>query len=77
MSYLLSTENFAKMGEFIYRKSGISLVEENHYEKLAKHVDARSKILGFDSFRKYFFKLRFDDKEGAEFQELMNGITVN
>ena len=77
MSYLLSTENFAKMGEFIYRKSGISLVEENHYEKLAKHVDARSKILGFDSFRKYFFKLRFDDKEGTEFQELMNGITVN
>ncbi len=77
MSYLLSKENFVKMGEFVYRKSGISLKQDNHYEKLAKHVDARSAVLGFDNFRKYFFKLRFDDKEGEEFQELMNGITVN
>lgn len=77
MTYLLSKENFAKMAEFIYRKSGIFLEEDKHYEKLAKYIDKRSDFLGFDSFRKYFFKLRFDDKDGTEFQELMNAITVN
>ncbi|MBD3823049.1 MAG: protein-glutamate O-methyltransferase CheR [Epsilonproteobacteria bacterium] len=77
MTYLLSKENFAKMAEFIYRKSGIFLEEDKHYEKLAKYIDKRSDFLGLDSFRKYFFKLRFDDKDGTEFQELMNAITVN
>ena len=77
MAYLLSNENFTKLGEFIYRKSGISLELEKHYEKLAKYIDKRSSELKLDSFRKYFFKLRFEDKEGLEFQELMNAITVN
>ena len=77
MSHLLSPENFAKIGEFIYRKSGISLEESKHYEKLAKFIDKRVVELGVDSFRKYFFKLRFDDKDGREFQELMNAMTVN
>jgi len=77
MSHLLSKENFEKIGEFIYRKSGISLEAEKHYDKLAKYVDKRATELGVDSFRKYFFKLRFEDKDGSEFQELMNGVTVN
>lgn len=77
MAYLLSKENFAKIGEFIYRKSGIFLEEDKHYDKLAKYIDSRANDLGFDNFRKYFFKLRFDDKEGDEFQALMNAITVN
>ena len=55
MAYLLSVENFAKIGEFIYRKSGIYLEEDKHYEKLAKYVDSRADELGIDSFRKYFF----------------------
>jgi len=77
MASILSTENFSKMGEFIYRKSGIFLEADKHYDKLAKFVDKRAKDLDFDSFRKYFFKLRFEDKDGTEFQELMNAITVN
>ena len=77
MAYLLSTEHFAKMGEFIYRKSGIFLEEAKHFEKLAKFVDKRCNELGIENFRKYFFTLRFEDKNGLEFQELMNGITVN
>lgn len=77
MAHLLSTENFEKIGEFIYRKSGISLEEDKHYDKLAKFIDKRAAELGVDSFRKYFFQLRFEDQDGSEFQELMNGITVN
>ncbi len=77
MAYLLSKENFTKIGEFIYRKSGIHLEVDKHYEKLAKFIDKRAKDLALENFRKYFFKLRFEDKEGLEFQELMNAITVN
>jgi chemotaxis protein methyltransferase CheR len=77
MAHLLSKDNFIKISEFIYRKSGIYLEEEKHYDKLAKFVDTRCEAIGVDNFRKYFFKLRFEDKEGLEFQELMNGITVN
>ncbi len=77
MANLLSKENFAKIGEFIYRKSGIYLEESKHFDKLTKYIDKRSLELEIDNFRKYFFKLRFDDKDGEEFQELMNGITVN
>jgi len=77
MAHLLSTENFLKIGEFIYRKSGIHLEEDKHYEKIAKYIDKRADELGLDNFRKYFFKLRFEDKEGDEFQELMNAVTVN
>ncbi|MEA1982756.1 MAG: protein-glutamate O-methyltransferase CheR [Campylobacterota bacterium] len=77
MAYLLSKENFTKIVEFIYRKSGISLEVDKHYEKLAKYIDKRATELELDNFRKYFFRLRFEDKEGTEFQELMNAITVN
>ncbi len=77
MANLLSKENFAKIGEFVYRKSGIYLEEDKHFDKLAKYIDKRAGELEIDNFRKYFFKLRFDDKGGEEFQELMNGITVN
>ena len=77
MARLLSIDNFAKIGEFIYRKSGIFLEEDKHYDKLAKYIDSRAEELELDNFRKYFFKLRFDDKEGDEFQALMNAITVN
>jgi len=77
MAHLLSKENFAKISEFIYRKSGIYLEEDKHYAKIAKYIDKRAVELGVDNFRKYFFKLRFEDKEGLEFQELMNAVTVN
>jgi chemotaxis protein methyltransferase CheR len=77
MGYMLSEENFGKMSEYIYRKSGIFLELDKHYEKLAKYIDARAKETEAENFRKYFFKLRFEDKEGTEFQELMNAMTVN
>ena len=77
MAYLLSKENFNKIGEFVYRKSGIYLEEDKHFEKIAKYVDKRAAELEVNNFRKYFFILRFEDKSGEEFQELMNAVTVN
>lgn len=77
MTEVLSKPNFEKMSEFIYRRSGIFLEYEKHYDKLNKYIMMRAEQIEVDSFRKYFFKLRFDDKDGTEFQELMNGMTVN
>ena len=77
MTNFLSKENFEKIADFIYRKSGIFLEYDKHFDKVAKYIDARSAKLGLDNFRKYFFKLRFEDKGGDELQELMNAITVN
>lgn len=77
MAYLLSEVDFQKMGEYIYRKTGIFLEADKHYEKLAKYIDARAKTIYVDSFRKYFYILRFEDKEGGEFQSLVNAVTVN
>jgi len=77
MTYLLNDENFLKMTDYIYRKTGIFLELDKHFDKLAKYIDARAKVIGADSFRKYFYTLRFEDKDGTEFQELMNAMTVN
>lgn len=77
MVYLLSDENFGKMADYIYRKTGIYLEIDKHFDKLAKYIDNRCKIIGADSFRKYFYTLRFEDKDGTEFQELINAMTVN
>ena len=76
MSFV-SEENFSKISEFIYRKSGIFLEHGKHYAKIETLIEKRADILDFESFRKYFFHLRFEDNDGHEFQELMNGVTVN
>ena len=69
--------NFSKLAEFIYRKSGIYLETSKHYDKINKFVIQRMNELDLDNFRKYFYKLRFEDKNGDEFQVLMNAVTVN
>jgi chemotaxis protein methyltransferase CheR len=67
MNNHFSVENFEKIKEFIYRKTGISIDFGNTYEKLKNHID---------DFKDYFFKLRFDD-DGTEFQKLINIVTNN
>jgi len=74
---MFNEANFDKLSEFIYRKSGIFLEESKHFDKINKFVLERLADLGQDNFRKYFFKLRFEDTDGTEFQELMNAVTVN
>jgi len=74
---MFNEANFSKLAEFIYRKSGIYLEESKHYDKILKFVISRSEELELENFRKYFFRLRFEDPKGLEFQELMNAVTVN
>ncbi len=77
MGYLCSAVDFGKIADYVYRKTGIFLEAEKHYGKEGKYIDARSAVIGADSFRKYFYVLRFEDKSGDEFQALVNAITVN
>ncbi|MEY4504185.1 MAG: hypothetical protein RL154_478, partial [Pseudomonadota bacterium] len=73
----LSKENFSKLSEYVYRKCGISLEEDKHFDKVQKKLHQRYLSLKVDNFRRYFFVLRFEDKDGNEFQELVNMLTVN
>lgn len=77
MSDIFTESNFEKMSEYIYRKSGIALEVSKHFSKLNIYITQRSEDIGVENFRKYFFKLRFEDLDGSEFQALMNAITVN
>lgn len=77
MAEKLSDTNFEKLAEFIYRKAGIYLEASKHYAKIDSFVSKRITEGQFADFRKYFFKLRFEDHDGEEFQALMNGVTVN
>ena len=77
MAEKLSDTNFEKLAEFIYRKAGIYLEVSKHYAKIDNLVSKRITDGDFADFRKYFFKLRFEDHDGEEFQALMNGVTVN
>jgi len=72
-----SKESFEKLQEFIYRKSGIALEHDKHFEKMEKIFNRRCAQLSLDSFRKYYYRLRFEDQNGEEFQELINNVTVN
>jgi chemotaxis protein methyltransferase CheR len=69
MKNKFSVENFDKIKEFIYRKTGLSIEFGLCYEKLQNHIT--------DDFSDYFFKLRFDDEDGMEFQKLINIVTNN
>ena len=77
MAEVFNKSNFDKISEYVYRKSGIKLEESKHFAKLNTYITKRCVSLELDGFRKFFFKLRFEDSSGSEFQELMNAITVN
>jgi chemotaxis protein methyltransferase CheR len=77
MPIVLTKTNFDKLANFIYRKSGISLSVDGHFNKLQTVISKRTDILKLKTFRQYFSVLRFEDKDEKEFQELINCLTVN
>jgi chemotaxis protein methyltransferase CheR len=77
MPIVLTKTNFDKLSSFIYRRSGISLTVDNHFDKLQTVVGKRTDKLDIKTFRQYFSFLRFEDSTEEEFQELINSLTVN
>lgn len=71
----MTLEDFAKLRDYVYRKSGIYFEEKKLYY-VEKRVEARMRATGFADFRTYFAWMRFDTS-GREFQELLNALTVN
>ncbi len=74
---VFSQQNFDKLAEYIYRKSGISLEHTAHYDKLYKQLKKRASEENYSSFRSYFYALRFGDYKDQEFESLINAVTVN
>jgi chemotaxis protein methyltransferase CheR len=73
----ISVEEFGRIKELVYKKSGIALDKEKHFDKLSSFINKHSRDLEMGDFRKYLFFLRFHDSNGEEFQKLINAITVN
>lgn len=72
---LLSAEDFAKLREYFYRKTGIFFEDSKRYF-VDKRVLERMQATGHDSFRSYFVFLRFEESQ-QELQNLINIMTIN
>lgn len=77
MSITLTKANFEKLADYVYRKCGISLTFDKHFEKVQKVLLQRGGDLSIKTFRQYFTVIRFEDRDGTEFQNLINELTVN
>lgn len=71
----LSPQEYAKLCEFFYRKTGI-LFNENKRYFVERRVLERIEKTESLSFREYFTMLRFETS-GEEMQHLVNSMTVN
>lgn len=72
---ILSNEDFLKLREHFYRKTGIFFEDSKRYF-VDKRVLDRMKATHHDSFRSYFVYLRFEESQ-AEMEGLINSLTVN
>jgi len=70
----ISNDEFLKFRDLFYRKTGVQFLENKRYF-VDRRVAERARAKGCDTFREYFMLLRFES--GAEFQELINILTVN
>jgi len=68
-------DEFAKIRDYIYRKSGI-FFEDNKQYYVEKRVRDRMAATGHQSFQNYFMFLRFGSSNN-EWQELINALKVN
>ncbi|WP_022849676.1 CheR family methyltransferase [Limisalsivibrio acetivorans] len=74
--FLVTLEDYKDLTAFIYKKSGIKFEDKKRYF-INKRIEKRINVLKLESARDYLRYLKFKDKEGEEFQELMNLLTVN
>jgi len=71
----ITDAEFERFRDFFYRKTGIRFEDSKRYF-VDKRLVQRMRQTGHDSFREYFTFMRFQ-ASGAEFQELVNLMTVN
>ena len=69
-------EDYRRFCDFFYLRTGIQLGVGKRYF-VDRRVAERMEATGIGTLRGYVMKLRHDDAEGAELQELINALTVN
>ncbi len=72
----ITLEEFERLSDFIYRRSGIRFEPKKIYFVI-KRVEKRMDALAMDNFTEYLRYLRFSDRDGKEFQNLIDLLTVN
>lgn len=72
---VLNDDQYKRFVEFIYKNTGIWFEEAKKYF-VEKRLLERMEGLGIDSFRDYYFYLKFGTS-AVELQELYNRLTVN
>jgi chemotaxis protein methyltransferase CheR len=70
----LNTEDFRRLSEFIYRRTGMVFSETKRYY-VERRVHERMKATGSQTFASYFARLRIDSL--SEVEQLVNAFTVN
>jgi chemotaxis protein methyltransferase CheR len=70
----LNTEDFQRLSEFIYRRTGMVFTETKRYY-VERRVHERMKATGSRTFTSYFARLRIDAL--SEVEQLVNAFTVN
>jgi len=71
----LTPELFQRFVDFVYKKTGIMFEEQKRYF-VERRLIERIEQLGLDSFRDYFFMLKYSNDE-TELQEIINRLTIN
>jgi chemotaxis protein methyltransferase CheR len=69
-------EEIARFQDFFYRRTGIQFGAAKRYF-VDRRLQERITATGAADLRAYLFALRHDDPDGAEFQHLVNAMTVN
>jgi chemotaxis protein methyltransferase CheR len=72
---LISQQDFEKLCQFIYRKTGIQ-ISNTKYTTFGNKIEKMMIKNGLESFREFFHLLRFGDGTNL-LQELINSITIN
>ena len=72
---MISKNDYKKLTDYIYRKSGIS-IGEKRYDILKPKLESYMTKKGFTTFRDYFHSIRFSVGNDA-LQDLMNIVTIN
>ena len=72
----LSQSLFAQIRDFIYEQSGLFFADHKKY-LLHNRLTKRAAELGLNSFKEYYYFLRYDPRRNEELAALFDAITTN
>lgn len=73
---LLTSNDFTKLTDIVYRRTGIA-IDKKRYELLVKKIEGYMVKNGYENFRAYFHEIRFNKSDCPIFQDLINIVTIN